>query len=162
VARRFNLVTNWLFEAPIETVWRRLTDPKTFPTWWPGFERAEVDGDGGVGTIARYRVRGDFGMLFDLETRVEEMREPEYMLLSSTGDLAGTGEWRLRSEGATTYVTYTWNVEPTRSWVRFVSRIPGAQRRMARSHDGVMTAGGENLTRLLAEELGGERGTTAV
>jgi hypothetical protein len=111
-----------------------------------------VEGEGGVGSIARYRVRGDFGMVFDLETRVEELREPEYILLSSRGDLAGTGEWRLCSDGPVTHVTYTWNVEPTRPLIRLLSRLPGARGRMARSHDGVMTAGGENLARLLAED----------
>jgi uncharacterized protein YndB with AHSA1/START domain len=151
---RFHLVTNWEFDAPIEAVWERITDSATFTEWWPGFERAEVRGDGGVGTLARYRVRGDFGMVFDLLTRVEEIGEPEFLRLESRGGLVGTGEWRLASDGSTTRVTYTWDVEPSSRVLRALSRIPPLRRRMERSHDGVMEAGGRNLARLLDGQRG--------
>lgn len=147
---QFHLVTRWCFDAPIERVWEMLNQPERFPEWWPGFERAEVEGDGGVGTLSRYRVRGDFGLGFDFETRVDERREPEYLLVSSRGDLTGTGEWRLERDGSGTKVVYTWDVDLGRRGLRLFSRLPGSRRRMERSHDRVMSAGGENLARLLA------------
>jgi uncharacterized protein YndB with AHSA1/START domain len=152
MSRRFHLATNWEFEAPIEAVWERLTDPKSFPEWWPGFERVEVEGDGGVGTVSRYLVRGDFGMRFHLETTVVEIHEPQSIRLTSTGGLVGTGVWHLRTSGPTTEVSYIWEVEPSNPVLRLLSRIPALRRRMERSHDGVMSAGGENLARLLAAD----------
>jgi uncharacterized protein YndB with AHSA1/START domain len=146
---RFLLITTWKFDAPIEAVWERITDSASFTEWWPGFERAEVRGDGGVGTLARYRVRGDFGLVFDLVMRVDEIREPELLRLTSRGGLVGTGEWRLTSDGPATRVTYAWDVEPSNRFLRGLSRIPALRRRMERSHDGVMEAGGRNLALLL-------------
>ncbi len=152
---QFHLVTNWHFNAPIEAVWARLTDPKTFPEWWPGFESAKVKGDGGVGTLSSYRVRGDYGMGFKLVTRLDEIREPEYMRLTARGGLAGTGVWSLKTDGSGTQVTYVWDVEPTNPFLRLLSRFPPVRRRMERSHDGVMQAGGRNLARLLEADVGG-------
>ncbi len=153
MTQRFHLVTNWQFEAPIDAVWQRLTDPKSFPEWWPGFERVEVEGEGGVGTVSRYLVRGDFGMRFHLETTVVEIHEPQSIRLTSTGGLIGTGVWQLHADGPTTKVTYVWDVEPSNPVLRLLSRIPPLHRRMERSHDGVMTAWGENLARLLAADI---------
>jgi uncharacterized protein YndB with AHSA1/START domain len=150
VKQRFHLVTKWQFDAPVDAVWVRLTDPKSFPDWWPGFERAEVNGDGGVGTVSRYLVRGDFGLRFDLETTVVDIQEPQSIRLTSTGGLVGTGVWWLHADGQRTHVTYTWDVEPSNPILRLLSRMPFIRRRMEHSHDGVMTAGGENLARLLA------------
>jgi uncharacterized protein YndB with AHSA1/START domain len=150
VTQRFHLVTNWQFDAPVDAVWAHLTDPKSFPTWWPGFERAEVEGDGGVGTVSRYLVRGDFGLRFNLETTVVDLQEPQSIRLTSTGGLVGTGVWWLHADGPRTKVTYVWEVEPSNPFLRLLARIPFVRRRMERSHDGVMTAGGENLARLLA------------
>ncbi len=151
-AQRFHLVTNWEFDATIDAVWARLTDPVTFPDWWPGFERAEVDGDGGIGTVSRYRVRGDFGLRFDLETTVVDIQQPRSIHLASTGDLVGTGVWWLHARGSSTKVTYIWDVEPANPVLRRLSQIPFLRRRMERSHDRVMEAGGENLAQLLAED----------
>ena len=150
MSERFKLTTKWRFDAPVEAVWSRLTDAHTFPEWWPGFERVEVDGDGGVGTIARYLVKGDYGMRFDLVTVVEVLDEPRRIQLRSSGGLVGTGLWTLREDGEATYVTYVWDVEPSNPLLRLLSRVPALRRRMERSHDRVMEAGGKNLARLLA------------
>lgn len=144
----------WRFDAPLDHVWLRLTDPRTFPGWWPGFESARVDGTGEVGTLPYFRVRGDFGLRFDLVTRIEEVRHPEYLRLASAGGLAGTRVWRLAHEDGATSVTYVWDVEPTNRLLRLLSRIPPIRRRMVRSHDGVMEAGGRNLARLLESDAG--------
>ncbi len=150
--RRFHLVTEWSFDAPIEHVWELLNEPERFPEWWPGFDEAEItEGDGEIGSVARYKVSGDFGFVFYFATRVEEKREPEYIRVSAAGDLAGTGEWFLQQRDGGTDVTYIWDVDVRRPIVRWLSYVPGARAAMKRSHDGVMEEGGENLARLLAE-----------
>ena len=95
----FRFGTEWRFDAPIEQVWALLNDPARFPTWWPAFERARVMSgqDGAIGSVTRYRVRGDFGLVFDFTLRVEAKRAPEYLRLRAAGDFAGSGEWRLRT-----------------------------------------------------------------
>lgn len=153
----FHLVTLWAFDAPIERVWALLNQTERFPEWWPGFEAAEkVAGrDGEIGTVTRYRVRGDLGLVFNFTLRVVERRPPEYLKLIAEGDFVGTGEWQLRPEGASTSVTYIWDVDVQLPWARLLSRLPGARHRLEESHDRVMRAGGINLARLLADEGGG-------
>ena len=149
---RFHFVTEWTFEAPIEQVWALLNEPERFPEWWPGFEQAaKVSGDGEIGSMTRYRVRGDFGLAFDFTMQVKEKREPEHLRLMADGDFTGFGEWRLQSENGQTAVSYTWEVEVNRFWPRLLGRLPGSYRYLKRSHDRVMDAGGANLARLLSE-----------
>lgn len=81
---RFHFVTEWTFEVPVEQVWALLNEPERFPEWWPGFEQvAKVSGDGEIGSITRYRVRGDFGLAFDFTMQVKEKREPEHLRLTA-------------------------------------------------------------------------------
>lgn len=149
---RFRFVTEWRFDSPIDRVWALLNEPEGFPRWWPGFEQAKtISGDGEVGSVTQYRVRGDFGLIFDFTTEVEETQAPEYLRLKANGDLSGTGEWRLRTEEGRTEVTYVWEVEVRQLWLRLLGMLPGSRRFMERSHNRVMTAGGANLARLLEE-----------
>ena len=69
-----------------------------------------------------------------------ESREPEHILLKSTGDLSGTGRWELKAVGEhTTDVTYYWDVATTRRILNLIA--PLARGFLARNHDQVMGRG---------------------
>jgi hypothetical protein len=107
------------------------------------------DGPVGVGTITAYRVRGDFNLTLDFQLCVVEYHAPTQMKLEATGDFVGTGEWKLREEDEGCAVTYIWNVAIRKSWMRWISLIPGSRHRLEQSHDRVMTEGGKNLAKIL-------------
>lgn len=155
----FHFLTLWHFDAPLERVWDILSQPERFTEWWPGFEHAEmVRGERGKpGSATAYRVRGDFGFVFDFTMELVESQPPESMKLVASGDFVGTGEWALRPDGDGTAVTYIWNVDVRKPWIRFLSMLPGARHRLEQSHDRVMTEGGRNLARLVAGHPGSAR-----
>jgi uncharacterized protein YndB with AHSA1/START domain len=148
----FHFLTLWHFDAPMERVWEELNRPTEFPNWWPGFEYAEAltHGPAAIGSRTRYRVRGDFNVLFEFELKVVEHNPPTQMKLEASGDFIGTGEWKLRPEGDGCAVTYVWNVAVQKSWSPWVRFIPGMRHRLEQSHDRVMTEGGRNLAAILA------------
>jgi uncharacterized protein YndB with AHSA1/START domain len=78
---RFQFITKWSFDAPIDNIWAQLTEPERFPDWWPGFERAKaISGEkGGIGSVTQYRVRGDFSLVFDFTMTLEALQKPEYL-----------------------------------------------------------------------------------
>lgn len=149
----FQFITEWSFDTSIDSVWAWLTEPERFPSWWPGFEKAKlISGEKGeIGSIIQYRVRGDLGLVFDFTMTLERMQKPKYLFLRAAGDFIGTGEWRIQQKENHTHVIYTWEVEVQRWWLRFLSRLPGARKYLQRSHDRVMTTGGANLAKLLAQ-----------
>jgi len=98
----------------------------------------------------RYRIAWRSRIPYDLEFdfTVLEMDEPRSMSGEATGELAGTGHWRLFEQDGVTAVTYEWNVHTTKAWMNAIA--PVAQKLFAYNHDVVMRWGGEGL----AERLG--------
>jgi hypothetical protein len=91
-----------------------------------------------------------------------EHNPPTQMKLEASGDFIGTGEWKLRPEGAGCAVTYVWNVAVQKSWSPWVRFIPGMRHRLEQSHDRVMTEGGRNLAAILARTDDGRQATNDV
>jgi hypothetical protein len=69
----------------------------------------------------------------------------------ASGELAGTGRWRLYEEAGTTAVLYEWDVRTTRAWMNLLA--PLARPIFAWNHNWVMGNGGEGLARLLGCRL---------
>jgi hypothetical protein len=75
----------------------------------------------------------------------------------ATGELIGTGLWRLRQKGNTTFVRYDWHVRTTKKWMNALSPI--MRPIFEYNHEVVMRWGAEGLAKLLnvhAETLKGE------
>jgi len=153
-AADFHLTTDWVFDAPIETVWRALNAPEEWPSWWPAVAKVERirEGDAnGVGAVRRmtWRTALPYKLVFDMRmTAIEPMSliegRPE-------GMFSGLGRWRLWPEGARTRVRYEWIVEVTQPWMRLVA--PLARPLFAWNHREVMRRGYVGLTRKLAARL---------
>jgi hypothetical protein len=69
----------------------------------------------------------------------------------ASGELEGTGVWRLFEQGGMTAVVYDWNVRTTRRWMNVLA--PLARPVFDYNHDVVMGWGGEGLARRLGVEL---------
>ena len=97
----------------------------------------------------RYRIAWRSRIPYDLEFEfaVLELDEPRSMRGEASGELSGTGHWRLYEQDGVTAVTYEWNVRTTRAWMNALA--PVARPVFAYNHDVVMRWGGEGLARRL-------------
>lgn len=150
---RFELISHWSIPAPRERVWAAIADPQGWPRWWPfvrsvhTLQAGAADGTGSVRRI-RWATRLPYEIVIDVEA-VEVVR-PARLRGRSRGQLRGEGLWTLRADGpARTAVTYRWQVELAKPWMRWFAPLLAPVYRW--NHDAVMRAGEIGLRRLLAE-----------
>ncbi len=151
----FHFVTDWTFAAPIDPVWKIITDVGRLAEWWPMFKQATLRGNDRtlrVGQTVDCVVRAalPYALRFSLE--IADLVPPTLMRLRSKGDLDGWGRWDLRADGDKTGVTYVWDVDLTRPVLAALSQLPVARTLLEKNHDAVMSQGFENLQRLLRNE----------
>jgi hypothetical protein len=70
---------------------------------------------------------------------------------TATGELTGTGHWRLYEQAGVTAVTYEWNVSTSKRWMNALA--PVARPLFQYNHNVVMRWGGEGLARHLGCNL---------
>ncbi len=154
-AGEYRFLTRWQFDAPIERVWAVITDMERYPEWWPGVRKATLLGSDRtlhVGQVTELAVRGSLPYTLHFRTEVVEFTAPERMMLRSTGELTGRGEWNLTPVESGTVVTYLWEVSLAKPGFGLLARLPGVRRLLASNHDRVMAQGHINLCRLLGPE----------
>lgn len=150
---QYHFQTEWLIPAPLSEVWQAILDTEAWPSWWLGVQRVQVlsAGDGnGIGARRRFVWRSwlPYTLAFDMEvTRIEPMSLIEGR---ASGELEGTGVWRLQETGSHTRVQYDWDVRTTRWWMNLLS--PLARPAFAWNHDHVMSNGRRGLLQLLGVE----------
>ena len=146
----YAFITQWWFDAPIERVWDAIRNSEKWPEWWRSVVSVEKlrEGDAnGVGDMRRYTWRGrlPYKLRFDMTTtRVEA---PNRIDGTASGELEGTGVWRLAPDNDGTSVRYDWNVRATKRWMRLLA--PVARPIFSWNHDAVMADGEKGLRRLL-------------
>jgi hypothetical protein len=156
-AHHFDLVSHWHIPAPRADVWAALTDPETWPRWWP-YVRAvrTLDAGHADGLHSVRRIHWATRLPYDLEIEVEavELLRHERIRARSRGQLRGEGIWLLDEHpgqpghAATTSVTYVWRVELASPWMRLVAPLLAPLFRW--NHRAVMAAGEIGLKRHLA------------
>ncbi len=154
MAARYEFLTTWLLRAPRTEVWDALQDPLAWPDWWRGVESVEeLDGGDGERVGSHYRVRWRSLVPYpvEFEFEVDRIERPLLMAGRATGELTGTGTWRLYEQDGVTAVTYDWRVATTKPWMNLVA--PLARPVFEWNHDWVMAHGGEGLARRLGAEL---------
>jgi uncharacterized protein YndB with AHSA1/START domain len=150
----YAFLTTWLLRAPRPLVWEAIEDATAWPQWWHGVESVEeLDGGDGDRVGSRYRVRWrsfvPYAVQFVFE--VERVEIPVTMHGRATGDLEGSGTWRLYEQDGITAVTYDWRIATTKPWMNAVA--PLARPVFEWNHDWVMARGGEGLAKRLGVEL---------
>lgn len=153
----FDLVSHWHIAAPVDRVWAALSDPESWPRWWPYVQAVRTlrAGDArGVGSIRRihWATRLPYRIVIEVEA-IEALRH-ERLRGRSRGQLEGEGLWLLRAEGGRTDVTYVWRVELAKPWMRWLAPLLAPVFRW--NHDAVMRAGGAGLARYLNPPAAGQ------
>jgi uncharacterized protein YndB with AHSA1/START domain len=151
----YSFLTTWLLECERERVWDAIHDSAAWPDWWSGVEsvvEVATGDDGGVGQVSRYTWRSRLPYELEFETRTTRVVRPTLLEGEASGELVGTGRWRLLEQngptaGPVTVVTYEWNVATTKPWMNLLAPI--ARPIFAWNHDWVMGNGGQGLARRL-------------
>lgn len=154
---KYEFLTTWCLDAPIDEVFEVLHDSAEFPRWWKGVQSVEVLEPGdpdGVGELSRYSWRSVLPYTLVFDSRVTRVQRPHLIEGEATGELEGTGTWRL-FEGQGTAVVYDWRVRTTQAWMNFFG--PMARPAFSWNHDRVMRQGGYGIaerldTRLVARD----------
>lgn len=124
---RYHFVTEFDVTADRDTVWGALEDPTGWPSWWRWLKRVDVLDEGGQDRLgARYRYAFGTALPYTLafETMVTNVQRPAVMQAEASGELEGSGLWRL-TEGPDggTHVEYTWLVETTKRWMNILAPV---------------------------------------
>jgi uncharacterized protein YndB with AHSA1/START domain len=150
----YSFLTTWLLDADRERVWEAIWESERWPEWWRGVEEAVklAEGDeSGVGEVGRYVWRARLPYPVRFQIRTTRVERPSLIEGEATGELAGTGRWRLFEEGGLTAVLYEWNVRTTRPWMNALA--PVARPIFKWNHDWVMRNGGTGIADLLEARL---------
>jgi len=145
-ATRFELMSEWRFDTPVERLWAELTTPEAWPQWWRAVKRVDSIAQGnrdGVGAVRRFTwgTALPYTLSFNMTAmRIEPMRLIEGQ---ARGELDGIGRWTLRPEGEGTYVRYDWLVDITKPWQ--VALAPVLRPVFAWNHNVVMGWGYEDM-----------------
>ena len=150
----YRFLTTWLLEADRERVWDAIYESERWPEWWRGVEEAErlAEGDErGIGQRGRYVWKAKLPYRVEFEIVTTRVERPHLLEGEASGELAGTGRWRLFEQGGATAALYEWNVRTTRWWMNLLA--PFARPIFAANHDYVMRNGGEGIAKLLDARL---------
>ena len=150
----YRFLTIWLLEADRERVWDAIYDSERWPEWWKGVlesEKLEEGDEAGIGQYGRYVWKSKLPYRLEFFVRTTRVERPHLLEGAASGELDGTGRWRLFGEGGVTAVTYEWNVRTTRAWMNLLAPI--GRPIFAINHDYVMRNGGQGLARLLGARL---------
>ena len=135
-------------------MFQAIWDSDRWPSWWRGVEAVTTleEGNGeGVGSLGRYVWKSKLPYRLEFDTRITLVERPHRMEGQASGELAGTGTWRLYEEDGVTAAVYDWNVRTTAPWMNLLAPI--ARPVCAWNHDVVMGWGAEGLSKLLGARL---------
>ena len=135
-------------------MFQAIWDSDRWPGWWRGVEAVttlEKGDDEGVGSLGRYVWKSKLPYRLEFDTRITLVERPHRMQGQASGELAGTGTWRLYEEDGVTAAVYDWNVRTTAPWMNLLAPI--ARPVFAWNHDVVMGWGAEGLSKLLGARL---------
>jgi hypothetical protein len=153
-AYRYRFLTTWLLETSRAAAWDVLQDPLGWPEWWRGVVRVKQLDHGdeqGVGCIYRVAWRSRVPYLLEFDFTVRRVDPPCCMAGDASGDLEGSGVWRLFEQDGVTAVLYDWDVTSTKRWMNLVGSV--GRPVFEHNHDAVMRWGGEGLARRLGTRL---------
>jgi hypothetical protein len=149
---RYEFVTTWRVEAPIDRVYDAIEDSLAWPSWWDAVlavEQLTPGDDAGAGDTRRYTFQGRLPYLLRFDMTTDRIERPTYLSGDAVGELEGKGIWQLRSEGLATLVRYDWQIRTNRWWMNILAPLPFVREIFVLNHDFVMRRGLIGLRRHL-------------
>jgi len=144
----YSFLTHWRFDnARLTEVADIIEDTTSFPSWWPQlFRTVTIVKPGavhGLGQVAYCECRARLPYTLRFTYTVVDVDYPNGSTVSSTGDLIGTGIWRLAQRDGGVDTDYEWRVRLEKPFLRLLSPI--ARPFLAANHEWSMARGQEGL-----------------
>lgn len=118
----YHFVSRWRVRATVAEVHDIVSQPLEYPRWWPAvyLEARETSMPGSERRRVEFHTRGMLPYTLIWEASVAE-RMPERIVIEATGDLEGSGIWSFAQDGDFVDVTFEWNVDINKPFVRFMT-----------------------------------------
>jgi hypothetical protein len=147
-AAEYSFLTHWRFDdARLTEVADIIEDTISFSRWWPQLFKAvtvvKPGTDHGLGQVAYCECRARLPYTLRFTYTVVNVNYPNGSTVSSTGDLIGTGIWRLTQRDSGVDADYEWTVRLEKPFLRLLSPI--ARPFLAANHEWSMARGQEGL-----------------
>ncbi len=142
----------WDVHAPLEQSWQTLFNYEQWTAWCDPLEKVEPLGRFGrlgKGNQIRSVWKGALPYRVSFDARITDLAPYSYLSFDVTGDLCGNGVCFFMGTGPHTRIRFTWNVSPTRFWMRLGS--PFAKSLFSANHDLVMEQAVTGLVRMVEE-----------
>lgn len=143
--------STWRIEADPDLVYATLADVPGYPLWWPQVHAATQLDD--VSGELRCRSMLPYDLVFVAR---REVQDAERSILRATldGDLAGTSQWEITSDGTGTFAVFDEDVVVRKALIRLVG--PLARPALRYNHDRMMRNGQRGLRRHLSRRAQAE------
>jgi uncharacterized protein YndB with AHSA1/START domain len=123
-SREYVFVDEWDVAAPIESVYRAISDARSYPLWWkPVYIDVEADGEPAVGKVSRQHFKGRLPYHLNTRSRITKLEPPHSIAAEVDGDLRGYGEWTLTETATGTHVRFDWRVFADRRLLRILTPV---------------------------------------
>ncbi|MFD2613910.1 hypothetical protein [Paenibacillus gansuensis] len=150
--REYRFITEWEFETEIDEVWKLI---RHVDGWdgWPGVisYRLGRPSKTGVGDVYAAYFRTKLPYTLSFTTEVVCVREPHLLVMHVAGELEGRGICRLSQHGNITKVSYEWEVDAKKRWMRWLA--PLLKPAFVWNHGQVMKEGARAVSRQLGARL---------
>ena len=153
---RFILLSRWTLGAPPEAVWRLLSTPEDWPQWWRYLRSVTLlraGADDGFGAQRRFLWSSPLGYGLGLDITTTRVARPHQLEGRAGGDLDGVGTWRLAACERGTCVSYRWDVDLRKHWMRLAAPLLAPL--FIWNHHRVMRAGARGMAQRLGCRLDG-------
>lgn len=144
-ADHYVLRSTWRIDADPDRAYAALADVATYPSWWPQMRAATQLDD--VSGELRCRSLLPYGLVFVVRREVEDA-DRRILRATLDGDLAGTSQWEITSDGAGARAVFDEDVVVHKALIRLVG--PMARPALRYNHDRMMRAGERGLRQHLS------------
>lgn len=136
----YHFITRWKIRGPIEKAYQILSDGKNYAAWWrPAYLSTHEISPKKI--LARVRAKLPYTLSFT--TELERQNPPHEFKIRATGELQGTGLWKLKQAGETAEIEFYWDVRAEKPLVRWLSFL--LKPLFVWNHDWVMNVGEKAL-----------------
>jgi hypothetical protein len=141
------------FPVPVEQLWVTMTRLECYPSWWSWLHEFSVDGVGlETGSELHGVVVPPLPYRMRLDIVIYESIPQRSLRALVHGDLEGTAQLNLHSDGTATHVHAVWTIEMMQLPMRLAARI--GYPLLQWGHDRVVDATVEGFRRHLTDECG--------
>jgi hypothetical protein len=132
----YHFITTWKIRGPIEKAYQVLSDGKNYASWWqPAYLSTKEIAPRKIEALVRAKLPYNLRFV----TELERENPPHEFKIRASGELEGTGLWRLKQSGDITEIKFFWDVRANKPFVRWFSCL--LKPLFEWNHDWVMKTG---------------------